>query len=129
MKKIYVSQADNRSWSTSPSAFEGLNYPALVPDNFTGGAMTHNRFTDEWVKDAPHINTHEDDVMEAEANKVILVSEAERIMSGWVVDLTLGTISEEDKAKLIAWRNYVKELDALNLDVVPDIVWPSLPAA
>jgi hypothetical protein len=127
MKKIYVSQADNRSWSTSPAAFEGLNYPAIVPDNFTGGAMTHNRFTDEWVRDEPHVNTYEDDVIEAEANRVILISEAERVMSGWVVDLTLGTISEEDKAKLIAWRNYVKALQAVDTLNAPDIVWP-LPA-
>jgi hypothetical protein len=127
MKKIYVSQADNRSWSTSPSAFEGLNYPALVPDNFTGGAMTHNRFTDEWVKDAPHINTHEDDVIEAEANRVILKSEAERIMSGWVIDLTLGTISEEDKAILVAWRVYTKALNDVDTSTAPEIVWPEKP--
>lgn len=47
MKTIYVSQKDNRSWSSSPSSFGGLNYPVGVPDGFTGGAMTHNRFTDE----------------------------------------------------------------------------------
>ncbi|KNC88314.1 tail fiber assembly protein [Trabulsiella odontotermitis] len=128
MKKIYVSQADNRSWGTSPAAFEGLNYPAVVPDNFTGGAMTHNRFTDEWVRDEPHINTHEDDVMEAEANKIILVSEAERFMSGWVVDLTLGTISKEDKASLVAWRTYTKILKDVDTSSAPNIDWPDKPA-
>ena len=48
-------------------------------------------------------------------------------MSGWVLDLNLGLISDEDKQKLIAWRLYVKELDALKLDAAPDIEWPSRP--
>jgi uncharacterized protein YggL (DUF469 family) len=113
----------------NPWRFKGLNYSTIVPDNFTGGAMTHNRFTDEWVKDEPHVNTYEDDVTEAEANRVILAGEAERIMSGWVVDLALGTISEEDKAKLIAWRNYVKALQAVDTSTAPDIVWPLPPDA
>ena len=43
------------------------------------------------------------------------------------MDLNLGLISEEDKQKLIAWRLYVKELDALELDTAPEIEWPQKP--
>ena len=127
MKRIYVSQKDNRSWSTSAAAFGGLSYPAIVPDDFTGGAMTYNRFTGEWVADAPYIRTHADDVYDAVVMRDQLKEEAEDIMSGWVLDLTLGLISDEDKQKLIAWRLYVKELDALELDAAPDIEWPLKP--
>ncbi|MEB6631865.1 tail fiber assembly protein [Kluyvera cryocrescens] len=127
MKTIYVSQKDNRSWSTSPSSFGGLNYPAVVPDGFTGGAMTHNRFTDEWVMDPAYVRTHADDVNDAEAVRNQLKAEAEEIMSGWILDLNLGLISDEDKQKLIAWRLYVKALDALELDAAPDIEWPPRP--
>ncbi|HDG1681669.1 TPA: tail fiber assembly protein [Kluyvera ascorbata] len=127
MKTIYVSQKDNRSWSTSSSSFGGLNYPAVVPADFTGGAMTHNRFTDEWVADAPYIRTHADDVADAVALREQLKAEAEEIMSVWVLDLNLGLISDEDKQKLIAWRLYVKALDALKLDAAPDIEWPPRP--
>lgn len=127
MKTIYVSQKNNRDWSTSAAAFGGLNYPAIVPDDFTGGALTHNRFTDEWVADAPYIRTHADDVADAVALREQLKAEAEEIMSGWVLDLTLGLISDEDKEKLIAWRLYVKALDALVLEAAPDIEWPAKP--
>ena len=127
MKTIYVSQKDNRSWSTSAAAFGGLNYPAIVTDDFTGGAMTHNRFTGEWVADAPYIRTHADDVADAETTRNQLKAEAEEIMSGWILDLNLGLISDEDKQKLIAWRLYVKALDALELDAAPDIEWPPRP--
>ena len=127
MKRIYVSQKDNRSWSTSAAAFGGLNYPAIVPDGFAGGAMTYNRFTGEWVADAPYIRTHADDVADAVALREQLKAEAEETMSGRVLDLTLGLISDEDKEKLIAWRLYVKALDALELDSAPDIEWPVKP--
>ncbi|MEB7711833.1 tail fiber assembly protein [Kluyvera cryocrescens] len=127
MKTIYVSQKDNRSWSSSPSSFGGLNYPAVVPDGFTGGAMTHNRFTDEWVTDPAYVRTHADDVNDAEAVRNQLKAEAEEIISGWVLDLNLGLISDEDKQKLIAWRLYVKALDAIELEVAPDIEWPPRP--
>ena len=127
MKTIYVSQKNNRDWSTSAAAYGGLNYPAVVPDDFTGGAMTHNRFTDEWVADAPYTRTHADDVADAVALREQLKAEAEETMSGWVLDLTLGLISDEDKEKLIAWRLYVKALDALELDAAPDIEWPPRP--
>lgn len=127
MKTIYISQKDNRSWSTSAAAFGSLNYPAIVPDDFTGGAMTYNRFTGEWVADAPYIRTHADDVADAVALGEQLKAEAEEIMAGWILDLSLGLISDEDKQKLIAWRLYVKALDALKLDAAPDIEWPPRP--
>ncbi|OAT52118.1 hypothetical protein M989_02655 [Kluyvera georgiana ATCC 51603] len=46
-------------------------------------------------------------------------------MAGWILDL--GLISDEDKQKLIAWRLYVKALEALELDAAPDIEWPAKP--
>ncbi|HAT7516955.1 TPA: tail fiber assembly protein [Kluyvera ascorbata] len=128
MKIIYVSLEDNLSWSSSALAFGGQNYVANVPDDFTGGAMMHNRVTDEWVADPAYIRTHEDDVRDAERKRAELMQEAEQVMSEWKLDLALGLISEEDKQKLIAWRLYVKELDALELDAAPEIEWPPVPA-
>lgn len=127
MKTIYVSQKNNRDWSTSASAFGGLNYPAVVPDDFTGGAMTHNRFTDEWTPDPAYVRTHADDLYDASVIREQLKAEAEEITSGWILDLNLGLISDEDKQKLIAWRLYVKALDALVLEAAPDIEWPPRP--
>lgn len=127
MKTIYVSQKDNRSWSTSPDAFDGETYPVVVPKEFMGGAMTYNCLTGEWVPDPVYVRTHADDVHDATIKRDQLIQEANSIMSGWVLDLNLGLISDEDKQKLIAWRLYVKALDALVLDAAPEIEWPPRP--
>ena len=127
MKIIYVEESTGRSWSTSPAAFDGVNYPVIVHDDFTGGAITHNRLTNEWIVDPPYVPTHEDDVRDAEAFRRNLITEAEKTMAGWILDLNLGLISEDDKQKLIAWRLYVKALDAIELDAAPEIEWPDKP--
>lgn len=127
MKTIYVSQKNNRDWSTSAAAYGGLNYPAVVPDDFTGGAMTHNRFTDEWVADAPYIRTHADDVADAVALREQLIMEANEVIYDWAIDASTGDISDEDLAKLKAWRTYIKALKAMVLDAPPDIQWPPKP--
>lgn len=127
MKTIYVSQKNNRDWSTSASAFGGLNYPVIVADGFSGGAMTYNRFTGEWVADAPYVRASADDVYDAVVMRDQLKEEAQDIMSGWVLDLQLGDITDDDLAKLKLWRAYVKKLDALDLDAAPDIEWPPRP--
>ncbi|HGH3373797.1 TPA: tail fiber assembly protein [Kluyvera cryocrescens] len=89
--------------------------------------MTYNRMVGEWVPDPAYVRTHADDVYDAETTRNQLKAEAEEIMSGWILDLNLGLISDEDKQKLIAWRLYVKALDALELDAAPDIEWPPRP--
>lgn len=127
MKTIYVSQKNNRDWSTSASAYSGLNYPVIVPDDFTGGAMTYNRFTGEWVADAPYIITHADDVADAVASREQLIMEANEVIYDWAIDASTGDISDEDLAKLKKWRTYIKELKAMVLDAAPEIEWPPRP--
>lgn len=89
--------------------------------------MTYNRFTGEWVADAPYIRTSADDVYDAVVMRDQLKEDAQEIMSGWVLDLQLGDITDDDLAKLKWWRAYVKKLDALDLDAAPDIEWPPRP--
>lgn len=129
MKTIYVSQKNNRDWSTSASAFGGLNYPVIVADGFSGGAMTHNRFTDEWTPDPAYVRTHADDVYDAEVMRDQLISEANEVIYDWAIDANTGDISAEDLAKLKAWRTYIKVLKAIDLSAAPDIEWPLVPAA
>ena len=89
MKTIYVSQKNNRDWSTSPDAFEGLTYPVTVPKEFTGGAMTYNRFTGEWTQDAPYVRTAQDDINDSIAYRDTLVHEARSVIHDWTVELGL----------------------------------------
>lgn len=68
-------------------------------------------------------------IAEAEQKKSQLLAEASEVTAGWQTDLLLGTISDEDKAKLIEWRAYIKELEAVDTSSAPDINWPAPPEA
>lgn len=127
MKTIYVSQKDNRSWSSSPSAYEGLNYPVSVDDAFTGGAMSYDRFSGEWIVDPPYEPTRQDIINEAVAMRDTLVAEANTVIYDWAIDASTGDITDEDMASLKVWRAYIKKLKALNLDDAPNIEWPYKP--
>ena len=126
---IYVWKGDYRSYGFSSDIWDGNVLQVEVPDSFSGGNKTYNPETGKWITDPPYVPTHEDDVRDAEACRRNLIAEAEKTMAGWILDLNLGLISDEDKRKLIAWRLYVKELDALELDAAPEIEWPTPPAA
>lgn len=62
------------------------------------------------------------------AMKENLIADASSRMSDWITDLQLGIISDVDKTSLIAWREYVKSLQAIDPSATEDITWPSQPA-
>ncbi|EPT4026528.1 tail fiber assembly protein [Enterobacter roggenkampii] len=67
-------------------------------------------------------------LQEAESRKVQLLAEAAEITREWQTDLLLGIIRDEDKARLIAWRVYIKKLNELDISTAPEINWPERPA-
>ncbi|HEG2117510.1 tail fiber assembly protein [Enterobacter kobei] len=73
--------------------------------------------------------SHEELVAEAEQQKEALLSEAQTTISLWQTELQLGIISDEDKASLIAWVQYIKAVQAIDTSKAPDITWPVPPAA
>jgi hypothetical protein len=56
---------------------------------------------------------HAADVEAAEQQKAALLAEAQTTISLWQTELQLGIISDEDKASLIAWMNYIKAVQAV----------------
>lgn len=72
--------------------------------------------------------SHEELVAEARQQKEALLSEAQATISLWQTELQLGIISDEDKASLIAWVQYIKALKAVDTSKAPDITWPVPPA-
>lgn len=79
-----------------------------------------------WVTDAD--KKHSAEVDAAERRKAALTEDAKATISLWQTELQLGVISNEDKASLINWLAYIRELQALNTDAAPDISWPVPPA-
>lgn len=79
----------------------------------------------EWV-------TNEDaqkngQIREAEQKKSALLVEAQAAISLWQTELQLGIISDKDKASLILWLTYIKELQAVVTGTAPNIKWPTPP--
>lgn len=77
-----------------------------------------------WIK-APDY-TKSELVSMAEQKKSYLLSDAKDKISLWQTELQLGTISDEDKATLLAWIGYIKAVQAVKPEEAPDINWPSL---
>ncbi|MBU5924833.1 tail fiber assembly protein [Enterobacter sichuanensis] len=79
----------------------------------------------EWVTDTEAQQAA--DVEAAEQKKSALLLEAQATISLWQTELQLGIISDEDKASLIAWMNYIKDVQAVDTSKASDIIWPDKP--
>ncbi|EHU6836445.1 tail fiber assembly protein, partial [Salmonella enterica] len=69
----------------------------------------------------------------AETTRQKLLDAANSTIADWRTELALGDISDDDKARLVKWMNYIKALKALDFSGVKDeatftaIRWPVLP--
>ncbi|EHQ2521256.1 TPA: tail fiber assembly protein, partial [Salmonella enterica subsp. enterica serovar Mississippi] len=70
---------------------------------------------------------------QAEVTRQKLLNDSDNAIKDWRIELTLGIISDENKAALILWMNYINVLKSLDLTGVSDeatftaIRWPALP--
>lgn len=80
----------------------------------------------EWVTDTEE--KHEVDIETAEQQKAALLAKAQTTIGLWQTELQLGIISDEDKASLISWLTYIKQLQVVNTSMAPDIEWPIPPS-
>lgn len=79
----------------------------------------------EWVTDTEA--QHAADMEAAEQQKAALLSKAQTTISLWQTELQLDIISDEDKASLINWLTYIKQLKGVHTSMAPDISWPVVP--
>ena len=80
----------------------------------------------EWVTNTDKLHTA--DVEAAEKQKSALLVKAQATISLWQTELQLGIINDKDKASLMLWLTYIKELQAVIPDAAPNINWPTPPA-
>ncbi|VFS25944.1 tail assembly chaperone gp38 [Enterobacter cancerogenus] len=70
----------------------------------------------------------------AESQRQSLLTAANDTIADWKIELQLDVISDDDKASLIKWMAYVKQLKALEFTDIIDnpsfdaISWPPLPS-
>ncbi|OOC13486.1 tail fiber assembly protein [Dickeya dadantii] len=67
-------------------------------------------------------------IADATLQKTQLLSEAQKAIANWQTDLLLGIISDDDKNRLARWREYMKQIDAIDVQTAPAINWPIPPA-
>ena len=65
-------------------------------------------------------------VSENKSQRDILVRNAKETISLWQTELSLGSISDENKATLQSWIDYINALNALEVDST-DVTWPTSP--
>lgn len=123
--------ADHRG-ETVYSTETGESVIVSLPGDYPEGTTTLAPATpydtwngSEWVTDSE--TQHAADVEAAEQQKAALLLEAQTTISLWQTELQLGIISDEDKASLIAWMNYIKAVQAVDTSKAPDITWPDKP--
>ncbi|ECC3352299.1 tail fiber assembly protein [Salmonella enterica subsp. enterica] len=123
--------ADHRGeivYSTDTGEAVAVNVPGDYPEGTTtlAPATPYDTWNgSEWVTDTEAL--HAADVEAAEQQKAALLLEAKATISLWQTELQLGIISDEDKASLIAWMNYIKAVQAVDTSKAPDITWPCVP--
>lgn len=66
-------------------------------------------------------------VAQAENQKQALLSEENDVTADWRTELALGIISDEDKASLITWMQYIKAVKAVDTSKAPQVTWPVKP--
>ncbi|EOZ1501102.1 tail fiber assembly protein [Enterobacter asburiae] len=123
--------ADHRG-ETVYSTETGESVIVSLPGDYPEGTTTLAPATpydtwngSEWVTD--NEAQHKADVEAAEQQKAALLAEAQTTISLWQTELQLGIISDEDKASLIAWMNYIKAVQAVDASKAPKITWPDKP--
>lgn len=66
-------------------------------------------------------------IKEARERQAALISEANNTTQAWQTQLRLDMITDTDKASLMAWMKYVQDVQAVNIQAVPDVAWPQKP--
>ncbi|EOC1312488.1 tail fiber assembly protein [Cronobacter turicensis] len=108
--KVIISGPGDYPADTTPLA------PATPYDRWNGA---------EWVTDTAAQQAAA--VASAEAQKQVLIQQAQSTISIWQTELQMDIISDEDKTRLLAWLKYIKALQAVDVSTAPDIVWPEKP--
>ncbi|KQN56538.1 hypothetical protein ASE99_11035 [Serratia sp. Leaf51] len=66
-------------------------------------------------------------IQQAENQRDALLTEANNVTADWRTELVLGIISDEDKASLTAWMQYIKAVKSIDTSTGSDIKWPERP--
>lgn len=80
-----------------------------------------------WVASPPR--SHDELIIDVEAKRQLLLSYADTVTADWRTELSLGEISDDDRASLSAWMAYKREVKSVTAEdaFAPDFEWPVKP--
>lgn len=126
---IYVWKGDYRSYGFMSGLWNGDVIEVIVPENFSGGNKTYNPDTREWVDDPV---PERDYAAEVNGQRSELLSLYSATTANWNTDLMLGDISDDNRAKLVSWRNWRKAVEAVDTSTASEetpVEFPAPPAS
>lgn len=142
----YIFCVNNEKYDSPCTGFWPLDERNLYPDTFpdtgvevdeatkeryTGAAPEGKRLGADkkgnpaWLDIPPP--PKEQLIKQAEAQKQYLIAEVHTETEMLRTKLALGRIKEDEKALLNAWLDYLDELEAVDVSIAPDIIWPVKP--
>lgn len=128
--ELFEDHRGDTVYSTANASASTVDYIGPIKDGYTTIAPSgpYQKWDGKkWVTDPDA--QHAADVEAADQQKDALLTEAQETISFWQTELQLGIISDEDKASLISWMQYIKAVQAVDTSKAPDITWPVPPAA
>ncbi|XXN62774.1 tail fiber assembly protein [Enterobacter ludwigii] len=90
--------------------------PVTAFDVWNGEAWV----TDEAAQQAAAVRAAKDE-------KSVRIAEANAFTQAWQTQLMLGIITDDDKALLTKWMQYIQAVQAINESDAPNIEWPAKP--
>ncbi|EJG2385849.1 tail fiber assembly protein [Kluyvera ascorbata] len=101
-----------------------LEFTANPPEGKVRGVVDN---MPAWVdKSSP---TQEQLVTQAAVKQKRLITEANEYigLKQWAGKVSLGRLSDDERAQYNAWLDYLDELEAVKPEDAPDIIWPTPP--
>ncbi|KAF6537181.1 MULTISPECIES: tail fiber assembly protein [Enterobacter] len=98
-------------------------YNALMTGQQNGGKVIESDDDGYPILVSPEVNH----IAQAENQRAQLLATADDVTADWRVELMLGDISDEDKAKLSVWMEYKRKVKEVDTSLAPDIDWPEPP--
>lgn len=123
LKQIYV---DAGTWPEDGTAISDEVAGEFMGQYPQGKTLSHDKDGQPCWADIPPL-PKEQQIAEAEEKKAFLISEVESETSMLRAKLALKRIKPAEEALLIAWLDYLDELEAVDASTAPDIIWPVKP--
>ncbi|WP_247648223.1 tail fiber assembly protein [Pantoea sp. Acro-807] len=123
--------SDHRG-ETIYSTLTGTEFEVSQPGEYPADTTTLKPTTpfDFWNGVAWQTDTEAQQVaaiINAEAERTALISEANSVTQAWQTQLLLGIIKENDRVALTAWMKYLQAVQDVEVSDVGKIAWPNKP--